>query len=142
MLFFFFYMQINYILKLVKPIISHHVTSFEVTMKANDNFNDEIQEKLSTSIWSNCASWYHVGYTGKICTQWPGMVTAYWWRLRKPIWGDYKVVGAIKARRGWRGWWIGMVVGVIGVASVGALWTQRLGGYRGHLRGLYSSEYF
>ena len=38
------------------------------------------------------------------------------------------MVGAVKARRGWRGWWIGMFVGTIGVAGVGILWNGINGG--------------
>lgn len=81
-------------MQLVKPVIHNLATSFEVTSQANDIFNAEIQKKLSTSVWSSCTSWYRLGHSGKVFSQWPGTLTQYWWRLRNPIWGDYKAVGA------------------------------------------------
>lgn len=92
----YYWCQIDYILQLVKPVIQNLASSFEVTNLANDKFNKAIQTKLSTSIWSNCASWYRHDYTGKIITQWPGTATEYWWQMRTPVWSHYKAIGASK----------------------------------------------
>ncbi|KAJ3483526.1 hypothetical protein NLI96_g6248 [Meripilus lineatus] len=85
--------QINYIMQFVKPIVKQLASSFEITTRANDEFNSAIQKKLSKSIWSNCLSWYRFGHTGKIITQWPGTMTEYWWNMRTPIWSHYKAFG-------------------------------------------------
>lgn len=83
-------------MQFVKPIVKQLASSFEITTRANDEFNSAIQKKLSKSIWSNCLSWYRFGHTGKIITQWPGTMTEYWWNMRTPIWSHYKAVGASK----------------------------------------------
>lgn len=112
-------------MKLIKPVVEGSVSSFEVTPQASDEYNAEIQRKLSTYVWnSGCASWYRTGYTGKIFTQWPGTITQYWWRMRNPIWGHYKVVGGEKWLKRQR---IGKLFRRAGVAGMvlGLFWVSR-----------------
>ncbi|KAJ3492156.1 hypothetical protein NLI96_g177 [Meripilus lineatus] len=90
--------QAEYLIQLIRPIIQGHVTSVEVTPEANEVFNTAIQQRLEGSMWSSCTSWYRLGHQGKIVTQWPGYLTEYWWRLRRPIWRDYHMTG----RNGWK----------------------------------------
>ncbi|TFY56722.1 hypothetical protein EVG20_g8819 [Dentipellis fragilis] len=81
--------QFDYALKLFEPIISGELTSLEPTQSATTAYNSHIQDRLSTSVWSQCASWYRSGPDGKIHSSFPGPVIWYWWLLRRPQWGDY-----------------------------------------------------
>ncbi len=47
-----------------------------VRPEAEQRFDDEIQERLANSVWSNCSSWYHED-GGRITTNWPGQVAEY-----------------------------------------------------------------
>ncbi|KAI0073282.1 FAD/NAD(P)-binding domain-containing protein [Panus rudis PR-1116 ss-1] len=107
--------QVNYIMKLLKPILQGSVSSLTVTSEATDAYNSTLQTKLSTSVWSACDSWYHVRHTGKISSIWPGSFIQLWWRLRSPRWGDYEVVGAKEEWRKPRSKvrWVEMLYGVI-----------------------------
>ncbi|KAJ6500883.1 FAD/NAD-P-binding domain-containing protein [Mycena sanguinolenta] len=86
-------LQIDYILKFVKPILDGVVSTFEVSSEATDRYNDWIHDRLSRSVHMSCTSWYRVGGTGKISSIFPGSGTLFWWCTRKPRWSDYKVSG-------------------------------------------------
>ncbi|MEQ6900051.1 NAD(P)/FAD-dependent oxidoreductase [Nocardioides sp. YIM 152588] len=50
-----------------------------------------VQERLSSSVWSRCTSWYRVGGTGRITTNWPLLGSQYHHQARfRP--GDYEEV--------------------------------------------------
>ncbi|TFY83518.1 hypothetical protein EWM64_g500 [Hericium alpestre] len=85
--------QINYALKLYAPVLSGALSSVEPTDAATDAYNEAIQRRLSTSVWSSCASWYRSGATGKIFSIFPGPVSLFWWYLRSPKWKDYRIEG-------------------------------------------------
>ncbi|KAI0074670.1 FAD/NAD-P-binding domain-containing protein [Panus rudis PR-1116 ss-1] len=94
--------QVNYAMKMLKPLLRGEVASFDVTEKATDKYNEKIQRRLNSAVWSVCESWYRVGHTGKISSLWPGSFVEFWWALRTPKWSDYTVVGAerwVKRRR-------------------------------------------
>ncbi|THH21243.1 hypothetical protein EUX98_g8427 [Antrodiella citrinella] len=99
---------IRYIVKMLDPVIKGLVSSFEVTHEATDVWNERIQKKLETSVWSGCQSWYRVGHTGKNSALWPGPLIEQWWLLRYPEWTHYHAEGADKwkarqiQRRIWR----------------------------------------
>jgi len=68
--------------ELKKPFI-------EVKSEVEDNFNQEIQKRMSTMTWSKVdASWYKVG--DKITNNWPGNCKEYRARLNAPNWSEYK----------------------------------------------------
>ncbi|KAG1754587.1 hypothetical protein EDB19DRAFT_1667194 [Suillus lakei] len=87
--------QVNYILKLMKPIINDKVKSLEVTQKATTYYNTWIQKRMASTIFLSCFSYYRGdNRTGaKNVATFPGMVSLYWWIMRKPRWDDFKVVG-------------------------------------------------
>jgi len=89
--------QINYMMRMVKPILDGKVDSFEVTFSASAEYNGEIQNRLQKSVWTNCNSYYRSGGDGKVYATYPGPVTKFWWDTLIPKWGDYKVSG----NRGW-----------------------------------------
>ncbi|KAF8888350.1 hypothetical protein BD779DRAFT_1672411 [Infundibulicybe gibba] len=86
--------QVNYIIKLIKPILKGDVSSFEVTSKATDVYNDMIQKRLSKSVFVSCLSWYRTGGDGRITSIFPGASTQFWWWLRRPVWSHYTAIGA------------------------------------------------
>jgi len=88
--------QVNYIMQMLDPILNGLVSSFEVTHEATDAWNARIHEKLATSVWSVCQSWYRAGKSGKNVAIWPGPLIEQWWQLRRPVWSDYNAVGADK----------------------------------------------
>ncbi|KAF9466624.1 hypothetical protein BDZ94DRAFT_1251379 [Collybia nuda] len=85
--------QINYILKLVRPILDQKIASLDVSVTATDEYNSKIQARMSDSVFVHCHSWYRVGGTGKIGSIFPGTSTLFWWWLRKPNWDHYCVGG-------------------------------------------------
>ncbi|KAJ7689781.1 hypothetical protein B0H17DRAFT_1291851 [Mycena rosella] len=87
-------LQVNYILKFVKPILSGVVSSFEVTPAATDRYNERIQDMLSRSVHVACSSWYRTGGDGPISSIFPGPGILFWWWTRRPRWSDYRVDAA------------------------------------------------
>ena len=96
MMSFFLSLQINYAMHLIKPIVQQLASSFEVKSTVHERFNKEMQQRLSTSVWSGCTSWYRKGHNGKVVSLWPGTMTEFWWRMRSPVWNHYKVVNGEK----------------------------------------------
>ncbi|KAF7358972.1 hypothetical protein MSAN_01237600 [Mycena sanguinolenta] len=91
-LFFAIEVQIQYIVRMIKPVIASEISSMEITSEATDDYNRDIQRRLSGFIWSKCFSWYRTGNTGKIHGLFPGSMILYWWWMRNPKWAHYKVV--------------------------------------------------
>ncbi|KAJ7645054.1 hypothetical protein DFH06DRAFT_1425707, partial [Mycena polygramma] len=101
-------LQINYILKFVKPILDGLVATFDVTPAATDAYNDVIQARLARSVWVECASWYRAGGEGKVSSIFPGPMLLFGWWLRTPRWADYIVRPTTGkwARKMWREKWM------------------------------------
>lgn len=57
-------------------------------------------------------------------SQWPGTMTSYWWRMRKPVWGHYKAVGAQKWVKHQRIAKLIRSIGFVGIA-LALLWAQK-----------------
>ncbi len=65
--------QINYLADALDTIEKRGLQTVEVRKDAQDAYNKDLQEKLSTSVWMNggCASWY-LDKHGNNTTLWPG----------------------------------------------------------------------
>ncbi|KAG2157280.1 hypothetical protein DEU56DRAFT_921555 [Suillus clintonianus] len=87
--------QVSYILKLMKPIINGKAKSLEVSQKATTYYNTWIQKRMEQTIFLSCLSYYRGDNRKgpKNVSTFPGMVSFYWWIMRKPRWDDFKVVG-------------------------------------------------
>ncbi|TFK40444.1 hypothetical protein BDQ12DRAFT_648979 [Crucibulum laeve] len=85
--------QINYIIQLVKSIVDGNISSFEVTTKATEAYNDKIQARLSKSVFMHCISWYRLGGEGRVTSMFPGPGMLFWWWLRRPQWNHYMIIG-------------------------------------------------
>ncbi|KZT37983.1 FAD/NAD(P)-binding domain-containing protein [Sistotremastrum suecicum HHB10207 ss-3] len=88
--------QINYILKMVKPVLDGDASSFEVSAEASEAYNRDLQERLSRTVWTDCRSFYRSGgrHDGKVVATFPGTLTQFWWLTRSVRWEDYIGVNA------------------------------------------------
>ena len=70
--------------------------SFEVTDGATDKYNDWLQSRLQTSVWTDCVSYYQAGRDSKtkIIGTFPGPVSLFWWFCRRPRWEMFHGIGA------------------------------------------------
>ncbi|KAF8637351.1 hypothetical protein AX17_002850 [Amanita inopinata Kibby_2008] len=118
--------QINHAIQLIKPIIDGQVKSVEVKEGVCDEYNDWLQRRLRTSVWTECNSYYQFGRhkESKNVAAFPGPVALFWWLLRKPDWKKFDVVGG----EGWEGerrmseirWWVWATM----LIAVGYGWTE------------------
>ncbi|KAJ7184662.1 hypothetical protein C8R46DRAFT_464998 [Mycena filopes] len=86
-------LQINYITQFVKPVLDGLVSTFDVTTRATDAYNELIHARLARSVFVGCASWYRTGGEGKISSIFPGPMLLYGWWVRRPKWADFHVKG-------------------------------------------------
>lgn len=92
------FMEINYTVQMIKPLLERTAKSFEVATSAFDEYNRNIQQRISRLVYTECASWYNRagGRTGKNTQSFPGPLLLFWWWTRTPNWEHYKAVGAEK----------------------------------------------
>ncbi|KAI0034043.1 FAD/NAD-P-binding domain-containing protein [Vararia minispora EC-137] len=90
--------QFNYALQLFKPVIDKELETIEVTEEATVRFNNWIQQRMDTSIFVNCSSWYRVGQQGKVAAIWPSTIFQFWWNLLRVNWSDYETAGKYRSR--------------------------------------------
>lgn len=108
-------------MQLIKPVVDGKVKAFEITNEATDKYNEWLQGRLQSSVWTDCMSYYRLDSgVGKIVATFPGPVALFWWLARKPKWEKYKVVGG----EGWeqdkrRLRYSRMVLSVVAVLCVG-----------------------
>ncbi|KIY71961.1 FAD/NAD-P-binding domain-containing protein [Cylindrobasidium torrendii FP15055 ss-10] len=89
--------QINYIYKLIVPILTKspssptRMSSFNVLNAPTEAYDKKIQGMARNSIFVGCNSWYRRDKSEKIYAVFPTTVVRYWWWLRQVKWEDYKV---------------------------------------------------
>ncbi|KAF9552291.1 FAD/NAD(P)-binding domain-containing protein [Agrocybe pediades] len=96
---FFCETEVNYIMKLIQPVLQNRVSSFEVTQEANDIYNKKLQTMLDGTIFTFCGSWYRVGSNGKNISIFPGSALTFWYWCRNVNWDHYKVGGPTSLRK-------------------------------------------
>jgi len=75
--------QVDYILRCLDLMRARGASLVEVTARAQDGFNREIQEKLRRTVWlSGCRSWY-LDSRGRNVTLWPDFTARFWARTRR-----------------------------------------------------------
>lgn len=62
----------------------------DVRQEVADRFDEEVQRRLARSVWSRCGSWYRDA-SGRIATNWPGLVSEYHRRTKTVDMADYWV---------------------------------------------------
>jgi len=61
---------------LLRHTASKDARSVVVRPEAEERYDEEIQGRLSDSVWASCHNWYHED-GGRISTNWPGQVAEY-----------------------------------------------------------------
>jgi cation diffusion facilitator CzcD-associated flavoprotein CzcO len=82
--------QARYIRQAVEHLARSGSSYLDVRQAAADRFDDEMRRRLSRSVWSMCGSWYREP-SGRISTNWPGLVSEYHRRTRTLDLSDYRV---------------------------------------------------
>jgi hypothetical protein len=83
--------QARYITRLVGTIKSGSYV--DVRPEVADRFDTEMQSRLADSVWTSCGNWYR-NDSGRVVTNWPGLVSEYDRRTRKVNMADYQVIPA------------------------------------------------
>lgn len=82
--------QARYIRQLVEVLArAGEPLALEVRREVDDAYDAEIVRRLADSVWSGCDSWYRVD-SGRITTNWPGLVREYQRRTRTADPADYE----------------------------------------------------
>ena len=107
---FWWFSKLEYIMKMIKPVIERSVLSFELTYKANRDYNTKLQARFTNSVFTLCASWYRLNKNGRVISIFPGdsfflhsvlslfliiflgSTVRFWWWCRRVNWSHYKVV--------------------------------------------------
>lgn len=88
--------QVAYIMRLLRLSDAHDGAAIEVRDEVQRRFNDELQQRLGSSIWaSGCNSWYQHA-SGKITALWPGFTFSFWRRTRAFAVEDYALLPAAR----------------------------------------------
>jgi cation diffusion facilitator CzcD-associated flavoprotein CzcO len=85
--------QFGYILQVLRRIADGTVSCVDVRRYVADVYDAEMQRRLGESVWSGCASWYRED-SGRISTNWPGLVSEYRRRTARLDLTDYEDIGA------------------------------------------------
>lgn len=81
-------------------MIEGKAKSFEVTAEATDKYNDWLRKRLSTSVWTDCVSYYRTGGgDSKVIATFPGPVVLFWWFCRQSPWDKFHGIGSDRWER-------------------------------------------
>ncbi|WP_439663728.1 flavin-containing monooxygenase [Lentzea sp. HUAS TT2] len=82
--------QIRYISQCLQLLDKHRAAELDVRLEAQQEFNTEIQQKLTKGVWTQggCKSWY-LDAQGVNRTVWPGFTWRYWMRTKRVRAEDY-----------------------------------------------------
>ncbi|KQW52621.1 4-hydroxyacetophenone monooxygenase [Nocardioides sp. Root1257] len=83
--------QASWIAQVARRISAGDARAVAVRREVWDAYDDEMQSRLGSGIWSRCDSWYRDGR--RITTNWPGQVAEYQRRLASVDWSELEEVG-------------------------------------------------
>ena len=84
--------QARYIRQVVEELARGGVArAFEVRSAVEDAYDAEVQARLDDGVWTDCDSWYRTA-SGRVTTNWPGLVREYQRRTRSAVLADYEEV--------------------------------------------------
>lgn len=82
--------QAHYICQIVSRMMNENIREIVPTKEAAKTFNNEVRDKLPTTIWaSGCNSWY-IDENGNVAS-WPWTFSKFAQDLSSPNWDEYKV---------------------------------------------------
>ena len=108
-------------MQLIKPILAGAVQSVAVREEASAEYNSWLQARLARSVWNFCESYYR--REGKITVTFPGCVSLFWWRARRPRYSDYEIIGS--GKEGWPNGRLKRVNSLLLMAAVAVVWALR-----------------
>ncbi len=86
--------QIAYVMEAVRALERTGARWIEVREDAQSSFNDDLQRRLTESVWTaGCTNWYRAP-SGKVTNNWPGTTSEYRRRIRRPDPADFRLVSA------------------------------------------------
>jgi cation diffusion facilitator CzcD-associated flavoprotein CzcO len=84
--------QARYIRQVVEEIARGGVArAFEVRPAVEAAYDAEVQGRLDEGVWTDCDSWYRTA-SGRVTTNWPGLVHEYQRRTRVAVLADYEEI--------------------------------------------------
>ncbi|BBY04650.1 flavin-containing monooxygenase [Mycobacterium seoulense] len=84
--------QARYIRQITEELARGGVArAFEVRRAVEQAYDAEVQSRLDAGVWTTCDSWYRTA-SGRVTTNWPGLVHEYQRRTRTAVLADYEVV--------------------------------------------------
>jgi cation diffusion facilitator CzcD-associated flavoprotein CzcO len=81
--------QARYITQIVRRLSPQSYV--EVREDVAERFDAEVQRRLADTVWTTCGNWYR-DETGRVVTNWPGLVSEYHRRTRDADLADYHFV--------------------------------------------------
>lgn len=86
--------QVDYIANvLMKPILDGYASIIEVCADAEENFVQDLDHELSTTVFSaGCSNWY-INQAGRNSAAWPGLASTFWRATLFPRWKDFVMKG-------------------------------------------------
>ena len=87
--------QVRYIMSCLRLVARSRARAIEVRPRAQQRFNDWVQEKSSGSVWlqGGCASWY-LDSEGVNRALWPASTVSFWLRMRRARRADFQLEGS------------------------------------------------
>ncbi|PSN60163.1 putative FAD-containing monooxygenase [Corynespora cassiicola Philippines] len=80
----------DFTVRLLKRVHRFDVSSFVPDERAQEDFNEYINEFMSGMVWTgSCTSWYKRGYNGKVTAVWPGSSLHHREMLELDRWEDW-----------------------------------------------------
>lgn len=73
--------QIAHVLRCIQAMQQRQADTIEVDAQHYAHFNAQVQQRLTSTVWNGCKSWY-VDATGHNSTNWPGFTWSYRWLTR------------------------------------------------------------
>ncbi len=84
--------QARYIRQVVKELAQGgRPRAFEIRRAVEAAYDAEVQSRLERGVWTDCDSWYRTA-SGRVTTNWPGLVHEYQRRTRTAVIADYQEV--------------------------------------------------
>jgi cation diffusion facilitator CzcD-associated flavoprotein CzcO len=84
--------QARYIRQVVEELArGGRARAFEIRRAVEAAYDAEVQSRLERGVWTDCDSWYRTA-SGRVTTNWPGLVHEYQRRTRTAVIADYDEV--------------------------------------------------
>ncbi len=84
--------QARYISQIVQELARGGVArAFEVRRAVEQAYDADVQSRLERGVWTTCDSWYRTA-SGRVTTNWPGLVHEYQRRTQTAVLADYQEV--------------------------------------------------